>query len=298
MMDQNGFRAFMQTPAGNGAVRCGLCPRRCLIPDGGRGFCAVRRNRGGVLYAETYGHPVAVQNDPIEKKPLYHYMPGSRTFSIGTFGCNLNCLFCQNDSLSRGSYGAEPRADLPFYAPDVLAEAALRAGCRSVAFTYNEPGVWAEYVMDIAHEAKKRGLGTVLVSNGYITPEAAEKLYPCIDAANIDMKGFSEDFYRGMCGGSLEPVLRACEYFRNVRGGHLELTNLVIPGRNDSDEMIGAYLDWAGEKLGLETVLHFSAYFPAYKYRESPPTPPETLYRIRDFARGRGFRFVYLGNIR
>ena len=296
MMDPNGFRAILQTPAENGAVRCSLCPRRCLIPEGARGFCAVRRNTGGVLYSEAYGHPAAIQNDPIEKKPLYHYMPGSRTFSIGTFGCNLNCLFCQNDFLSRGSY--ESPARQPFYEPAVLADAAVRAGCKSVAFTYNEPGVWAEYVMDIAHEAKKRGLGTVLVSNGYITPEAAAELYPCIDAANIDMKGFSEAFYRSLCGGSLAPVLHACEYFRNVRGGHLELTNLVIPGQNDGQEMIAAFLDWAEEKLGLDTVLHFSAYFPAYKYHESPPTPPETLYRIRDFARGRGFRFVYLGNIR
>ena len=278
-----------------GFVRCALCPRNCRIPPGGTGYCAVRENRAGRLISLVYGKPAAIQNDPIEKKPLYHFLPGTRTFSIGTFGCNLGCLFCQNSGLSRESGEAAER--LSFYPPDVLAEAAIMHGCRSIALTYNEPTVWAEYAIDIAKEAKKRDLAVLLVSNGYISRAAAEELYPIIDAANIDVKAFTEEFYRDMCAGSLEPVRRSCAFFKKELGRHLELTQLIIPGKNDKEEDIDRFLDWVSDDLGLDTPIHFTAYFPAWRYHESPPTPPALIRRICERAVRRGFRFVHPGNI-
>ncbi|MBO4492025.1 MAG: AmmeMemoRadiSam system radical SAM enzyme [Lentisphaeria bacterium] len=278
-----------------GAVRCTLCPRNCRIQPGCAGYCAVRENRDGRLISLVYGKPAAIQNDPIEKKPLFHFLPGTRTFSIGTFGCNLGCLFCQNSSLSRGS--ARSAEELSFYPPDVLAEAALMHGCKSIAFTYNEPTVWAEYAVDIAKEAKKRGLAVLLVSNGYISRAAAEELYPLIDAANIDVKAFTEDFYRTMCAGSLKPVMDACVFFKKELKRHLELTQLIIPGKNDAEEDINRFLDWTADALGLDTPLHFTAYFPAWRYHESPPTPPALIRKICERAVRRGFRFVHPGNI-
>ena len=282
-------------PESGGFVRCTLCPRKCRIPPDSSGYCSVRENRDGRLISLVYGKPAAIQNDPIEKKPLFHFLPGTRTFSLGTFGCNLGCLFCQNSGLSRESGDAAER--LSFYPPDVLAEAALMHGCRSIALTYNEPTVWAEYAIDIAKEAKKRGLAVLLVSNGFISHAAAEELYPLIDAANIDVKAFTGEFYRTMCAGSLEPVQEACVFFKRELKRHLELTQLIIPGKNDAEEDIGRFLDWTADELGLDTPLHFTAYFPAWRYQESPPTPPALLLRICERARQRGFRFVHPGNI-
>lgn len=202
-------------------MRCGLCPRRCTIAEGKSGYCGVRHNEGGILRSLAYGHPVALQIDPIEKKPLCQFLPGSRTYSIGTFGCNLGCLFCQNSELSRGEY--DPGDLGEEVKPEWLAADAVRNGCESIAFTYNEPTVFAEYALEIARCAHRAGLKTVLVSNGFITPEAAETLYPEIDAANFDMKGFSETFYKELCGGSLEPVLEAFRILpppRRTRGIH------------------------------------------------------------------------------
>lgn len=276
-------------------VICTLCPRQCRIAPGGTGYCKVRQNVNGKLFSLAYGYPAALQVDPIEKKPLRHYLPGSKVFSVGSFGCNLGCVFCQNDHLSRGTYN--PRSNYTCYAPEMLVELALRHGCRSIAFTYNEPTVWAEYIIDTFQLAKKANLGTVLVSNAFISREAAEALYPLTDAANFDVKGFSEKFYNEMCKASLAPVLENCEYFRSL-GKHLEITNLVIPGRNSDPAMIDALLDWVEDKLGTDTPIHFSAYFPAYIYNESPRTPPEMLYDIRAKAVERYFSRIYLGNIR
>lgn len=286
--------AMFYRKAEGGAVFCTLCPRSCRIAPGECGFCGVRRNTDGLLEALSFGFPAAVQIDPIEKKPLAFFLPGSRTFSLGTFGCNLGCVFCQNDELSRGSYppGFRDRE----VTPEEIVEAALRHGCRSVAFTYNEPTVFIEYALETARLAKEANLATVLVSNGWINPEPMRELYPLIDAANIDMKGFSESFYRELCDGTLFPVLRSMEYFHREPGHHLEITNLVIPGRNDSPEMIDAFLDWAEEKLGREVPIHFTAFHPAYRLFD-PPTPPELLRKIRDHARDRGFTRIRLGNI-
>ena len=278
------------------SVSCNLCPRQCLIGDGKRGFCSVRENRNGVLYSLVYGYPVVLEVDPIEKKPFAEFMSGTKTFSIGTFGCNLNCLFCQNYHLSRGTPPKNMENQCRYSSPESILDLAIKHNCPSIAFTYNEPTVWAEYAIDIAKLARKNGVAAVLVSNGYISKEASDILYPLIDAANIDMKGFSEQFYSEMTGARLQPVLDSIKYLYSLEK-HIELTNLVIPGKNDDEEMIGLFLDWVEDNLNKDIPLHFSAYHPMYKYNESPRTSPEILYNIRNIADKRGFNHVYLGNI-
>ena len=275
-------------------VRCGLCPRECVIADMQSGFCAVRKNVEGKLYSAAYGFPVALQIDPIEKKPFAQFMPGTKTFSIGAYGCNLNCAFCQNYHLSRGHYNEKQAGQ--YVSPQLAVQLAIKNECSSVAFTYNEPTTFAEYCIDTAREAGKAGLASVLVTNGYITERAAQDLYPEIDAANIDMKGFSEEFYLSMAGVHLQPVLNAIKYFHSL-GKHLEITNLVIPGKNDSSEMIEPFLDWVAGNIGLDVPIHFSAYHPDYKFHDVPGTPAQTLRNIQSIATGKGFTSIYLGNI-
>lgn len=274
------------------ATVCGLCPRRCRILPGRRGACMARMNVNGVLHSLVYGAPSAVQIDPIEKKPFAGFLPGTKTFSIGTFGCNLFCKNCQNDRLSRGTPAEDPGQFIP---PEKIVQAALQHGCRSVAFTYNEPTIWTEYAMDIARLAHDAGLKTVLVSNGFITPEAAAELYPLIDGANIDLKSMDPDFYRENCRGELADVLSAIRQYRAL-GGHLELTTLVIPGKNDSAEEAEKIFDFAASLDMPDLILHFSRFFPFYQLKHIPATPPETLYRIREQGKKRGFR-VCLGNL-
>ncbi|OGV48692.1 MAG: AmmeMemoRadiSam system radical SAM enzyme [Lentisphaerae bacterium GWF2_44_16] len=278
----------------DGKVECFLCPRKCLIADGRTGFCGVRKNTGGKLFSLSYGYPQALQIDPIEKKPLSHFMSGTKTFSFGTFGCNLACVFCQNHHLSRAVY--REKQPYQYFPPEQIVELTLKHNCASLAFTYNEPTVFAEYAIDVAKLAKEKNLATVLVSNGYITMEAAKDFYPLIDAANIDMKGFSEEFYTSMTSAHLQPVLDAIKYLHTL-GKHVELTNLVIPGKNDSMEMLDAFLDWAEKEINRDLPIHFSAYHPDYKYDESPRTPPVTLYALRDRALKRGFTRIHLGNV-
>lgn len=293
MATSNPAKFYTRLP--DGVVCCDLCPRHCVISPGGTGWCKVRCNEGGELISLAYGRPAAVAIDPIEKKPLMDFMPGTQTFSLGTFGCNLDCCFCQNSSLSRGVYNS--RADWRVLAPHEVVSLAIANECPSISFTYNEPTVWIEYATEIAALARNAGLKTVLVTNGFIESAPAREFYPLIDAANIDVKGFSDEFYHTMCGGSLEPVKTACEIFKNEAGGHLELTNLIIPGKNDAPETVDAYLDWVEAKLGRETPLHFNAYFPAYHYRQSPRTPVSLLESIGKHAKKRGFTRVQLGNI-
>ena len=286
--------AMFFTRLADGVAACGLCPRACRIPPGGVGACHVRRNEGGALVADSYGRPAALQIDPVEKKPLAAYLPGTSTFSIGTFGCNLSCAFCQNHHLSRQG-GALQRAQAAVE-PEAVVAMARRAGCRSVAFTYNEPTVFIEYAIDIARLARAAGLGTVLVSNGFISPAPRAALYPLIDAANIDVKGFSEAFYSSLCGGSLAPVLESCRCFKRDVCGHLEITNLLIPNRNDSPAMIQALLDWMADAVGRDTPIHFSAYRPMGGFAE-PPTPAATVHRAVATDRAMGFAHVVTGNI-
>jgi pyruvate formate lyase activating enzyme len=286
-------KALWWEPLDEAQVICKLCPRHCRIDKGTYGFCGVRKNIDGELYSLSYGYPVALQSDPIEKKPLLEFMPGTRVFSLGTFGCNLGCVFCQNYQLSRGHYDEARQYD--YFSPARIVELALMHGCKSVACTYNEPTVFAEYAIDIAREAAKNKLAFVLVSNAYITLEAAADLFPHTDAANFDMKGFSESFYTEMTRSRLQPVLDAIKYFYSL-GKHLELTNLVIPGKNDEDDMINAYLDWVEQELDPTVPLHFSAYHPACQCN-IPPTAVATLHHIKDLTQKRGFSHVYLGNI-
>ena len=287
--------AMFATRLADGVAGCGLCPHACRIPPGGVGACHVRRNAGGTLVADTWGRPAALQVDPIEKKPLAWFLPGTRTFSIGTFGCNRACAFCQNNHLSR--QGGELQRALEVVEPEAIVAMAKRTGCRSVAFTYNEPTVFIEDAMDIARLARAAGLATVLVTNGYIGAAARAALYPLIDAANIDVKGFSEGFYASICGGSLAPVLESCRFYRREVGGHLEITNLLIPNRNDSPAMIQALLDWAAVAVGRDTPLHFTAYFPTGGFTE-PPTPEATVRRAETMAKEAGFTRVRVGNLR
>ena len=277
-----------------GKVICRLCPRMCIIAPENHGFCGVRKNIDGTLYALSYGHPVAIHIDPIEKKPLKKFLPGTRTFSIGCYGCNLSCVFCQNYHLSRAFYSEDELCE--FIMPEQLVNTALKQNCASIAFTYNEPITWAEYMIDIAKFAKKSNLATVMVSNGYLTEAAAKEIFRLIDAANIDMKGFSEDFYHRLTSASLEPVLNAMKLFFSM-GKHLEITNLVIPGENDSKSMIENFLDWTAKNLSMKVPIHFTAYHPDYKYNSAPPTPSETLHSIKSLAEKKGFKNIFLGNI-
>jgi len=277
------------------SVQCLLCPRHCVISPGKTGFCSIRKNIDSNLYTMAYGYPVGLQVDPIEKKPIYHFLPGTKTLSLGTYGCNLNCCYCQNHHLSRGKYSQQ--CGEKFFSPQSIADIAINHGCKSIAFTYNEPLIWSEYLMDIAKCAKKMGLSTILVSNGYIEMNAAEEVFTDIDAANFDMKGFSQDFYKTMTKGNLNKVLETIKYFFSLNK-HLELTNLVIPGKNDSNEMIMDYLNWLRANLNLEVPLHFSAFHPDYLLLDLPFTPVDKLRNIKKLAQKMGFVNVHLGNIR
>ncbi len=277
----------------NAVVACFLCPHRCQIRDGKHGICRVRLNQNGHLYSQVWGRPVAVHIDPIEKKPLFHFLPGSRIFSIGTVGCNLRCEFCQNWDISMASSRENETATVP---PEKLVQAAIENGCRSIAFTYNEPTIFAEYVLDIATLARQAGLKTVMVTNGYITPEAIGDIYPLIDAANIDLKAMNAGYYRKYCHAELEPVLQAIVAIRQT-GTLVELTNLLIPGLNDDEAELRTMCDWIFQKLGADTPLHFSAFHPAYKMSDRSRTTKRTLDQARAIAIASGLHFIYEGNV-
>ncbi len=269
------------------SVRCNLCPQECRISEGRSGFCGVRSNHSGILYSETFNHVLACNMDPIEKKPLYHFHPERSILSIGTKGCNQRCLFCQNwEMLEAGSSGT-------YITSDEVASMADRGDSVGVAYTYNEPVVSFEFVLECARKVHERGLVNVLVTNGSVNPEPQDDLMPWIDAMNIDVKSMDPDFYRDICKSRLEPVLEAC---RKAKAAcHVEITNLLIPTLNDSDELIGELVDFVAD-LGRETPLHFSAYHPCYKMTIEP-TPIETLLRAYEIGRNK-LDYVYLGNIR
>lgn len=277
----------------DGRWQCDLCPHGCVLKVGQTGVCHVRQADGEGIRSLVYGEPAATHVDPIEKKPLNHFFPGERIFSLGTLGCNLRCCGCQNDSLSRAAYvpmGAKVPAER-------IVEAAERAGCRMIAYTYNEPIVWAEYAYDIACLAKKAGMKNVLVSAGYIRPEALAWFLEPFDAANIDLKGFCEEFYRSWANAGLQPVLDAIETMHRKPGFWLELTTLVIPGINDSDEALREEFAWIVSNLGRDVPLHLSAFHPACEALEIESTPLETIERAAVLAREAGIHFVYPGNV-
>jgi pyruvate formate lyase activating enzyme len=275
-----------------GLIECMLCPRHCSIAEGKRGACFVRQRMGNELKAASYGLVCGMAVDPIEKKPLHHFLPGSNVLSFGTVGCNLFCGFCQNSHLSRACF-----IDGTPLTPSEVAETAVRHDCASVAFTYSEPTVFAEYAIDTAIACRKYGLKTVAVSNGWIEPEARRDLYAHVDAANIDLKAFTDRFYKELCNANLQPVLDTLVYLANQTDVHLEVTTLLIPGLNDSPKEIDAMTRWAVQNLGSNTPWHFSAYRPTREWRKAPPTPPETLYRAEEIAHRNGLQHVHLGNI-
>ena len=278
-----------------GAVKCTLCPRECVLGPAQRGDCRVRVNVGGKLVTLVYGKPVSANPyDPIEKKPLFHFLPGTRCFSIATAGCNLHCKFCQNYEISQLNPDDADRVyDLP---PDKLVQAALRNGCRSIAYTYSEPIIFFEYVRDTQVLARERGIRNVLVTAGYINEAPLQELNRHADAANIDLKAYSDDYYRTVCAGTLAPVLRNLEI--SVKDGvWVEMTNLIVPTLNDDMDMIKRMCEWVTERLGPDVPLHFSRFMPLYKLTHLPPTPADTLVKAREVAMAQGLHFVYVGNV-
>ncbi len=276
-----------------GAVRCSLCSQRCTIREGKHGICTVRVNRGGTLYATTYGMVTSEAIDPIEKKPLYHYLPGTQCYSLGCVGCNFHCEHCQNWHISRATAGDLNLTELP---PEKAVERAVNTGCASIAWTYNEPTIWHEYALDMGILARQKHLGTVYVTNGYITEEALRELAPMLGAYRVDIKAFNDNFYRSVCGGSLQPVLDSTALAREL-GMHVETVTLVIPGLNDAAEEIDGLIRWVVEHLGPDTPMHFTRFHPDYRMQDRGPTPVETLEKIYLRAKELGIRFPYVGNV-
>ncbi|MFA5144990.1 MAG: AmmeMemoRadiSam system radical SAM enzyme [Candidatus Omnitrophota bacterium] len=277
----------------NKAVQCRLCPRNCFIPEGGRGFCGVRENQEGVLYALSYAKAVAIHIDPIEKKPLFHFLPSTAAFSVATAGCNLRCKFCQNWEISQKR---PEEVDYVYLEPEELIRKAQESGSPVIAYTYTEPTIFYEYMLKTAKLARARGIKNVIHSAGYINEEPLRQLVKYIDAANIDLKGFSNDYYAQMSEATLEPVLRTLKILKDA-GVHLEITNLVLAGYNDSADAIAKMCLWIKENLGSDTPIHFSRFFPMYKMLSLDPTPVETLEKARKIALDSGLKYVYIGNV-
>ena len=277
----------------NNGIQCHLCPRQCVLGPSQKGFCQARKNIKGTLYALTYGKPVAIHVDPIEKKPFAHVYPGTQSFSIATAGCNLRCKFCQNWEISQ--LDAET-VELPYVSPEEIISRAKETGSKTIAFTYTEPTIFYEYMLDIAKLAKKEGIPCVMHSEGYINKEPLRELAQYLTAANIDLKGFSERYYSAFCQGSLEAVLGTLKTLKE-KGVWIEITTLLVPDGNDSDEEITKLCQWIKENLGENTPLHFSRFFPNYKLTDLSPTPLSTLIRARNIAKGIGLNFVYIGNV-
>jgi len=279
----------------DGRVQCDVCPRACRMHDGQRGLCFVRGVEGGAVKLYTYGRSSGFCVDPIEKKPLYHFLPGSAVLSFGTAGCNLACKFCQNWDMSKSR---EMDTLMDAADPGQLAAAAERLGCASIAYTYNDPTIFMEYAIDVAGAARDRGVKSVAVTAGYMCPGPRAEFFARMDAANIDLKGFSEDFYRRICGAELGAVLDTLEYVHHETTAWLEVTTLLIPGHNDSDAELEAMASWYAGHLGPGVPWHFSAFHPDWKMRDVPPTPFATLQRARRIAMQHGIRYVYTGNVR
>lgn len=279
----------------DGRIVCDLCPRECSLRDGAFGFCFVRQNVGGQMVLNTYGRSTGFCIDPVEKKPLNHFFPGTSVLSFGTAGCNLGCKFCQaweitksHEVLNRLSQQATP---------DMIAEAAVQLGCRSVAFTYNDPVIWAEYAIDTARACHERGLKTIAKTAGYINPEARREFFEVMDAADVDLKGFTEHFYQHYTLSHLQPVLDTLTWLARESSVWLEITNLVIPEANDAPDDIRRMCVWIRDTLGAEVPLHFTAFHPDFRMRDRPPTPPETLNSAREIALHVGLKYVYTGNV-
>lgn len=277
-------------------VRCRLCNHRCVIEDGDLGQCCVRKNLNGVLYSLNYDKVCSANPDPIEKKPLFHFQPGSRSFSIATMGCNFRCEFCQNWQISQAAIESG-RIDGEAIAPEHLVEAAVRDRCQSMAYTYTEPTVFMELCHDCGRLAKERGLTNVFVSNGFMTREAVDFAGGWLDGINIDLKAFSEDFYKGLCKARLQPVLDTISYVAKETTIWLEITTLLVPGQNDSEDELKQLAGFIVEKAGPDVPWHISRFHPQYKHLDSMPTPMSSLERAYEIGQSAGIRYVYLGNV-
>jgi pyruvate formate lyase activating enzyme len=278
----------------DGRVQCDVCPRACKLHEGQRGVCFVRARENDEIVLTTYGRSSGFCVDPIEKKPLNHFLPGSSVLSFGTAGCNLACRFCQNWDISK-SKQLDTLADSA--EPATIARAAEALGCRSVAFTYNDPTIFLEYAIDTADECRERGLAAVAVTAGYICDAPRRELYSHLDAANVDLKGFTDEFYRHVCGARLADVLSTLEYLVDETDVWIELTTLLIPGHNDGDDEIDEMTRWVAANLGPDVPMHFTAFHPDFKMRDVAPTPPATLSRAREIAHANGVRYAYTGNV-
>ncbi|HEX9443961.1 MAG TPA: AmmeMemoRadiSam system radical SAM enzyme [Candidatus Binatia bacterium] len=278
----------------DGRILCTLCPRYCRMGEGQTGFCYIRKNIGGRLYSLGYGKSTGFAVDPIEKKPLNHFLPGTGVLSFGTAGCNLGCRFCQNWSISKARLDdAGSRAATP----ERVVELALAENVPSIAFTYNDPVIWGEFAIDVSRRARERGLKSVMVTAGYITPEARPEVFRYIDAANVDLKAFTERFYQKLTFSHLDPVLDTLRWLKRETGIWFEITNLMIPGENDDPEETRRLAGWVLENLGDAVPLHFTAFHPDFKMTDKPRTPAATLTRAREIARSMGVRYCYVGNV-
>ncbi|MFO8011703.1 MAG: AmmeMemoRadiSam system radical SAM enzyme [Phycisphaerae bacterium] len=294
-MQPEGHTADLWTPADGEAVDCFLCAHRCHIAPGSRGVCKVRENRAGTLVTLVYGRVIANHVDPIEKKPLFHFLPGSRAYSIATVGCNFQCGFCQNWQISqwpRSSAGEMPGQPL---SPEEVVQDAARHGCESISYTYTEPTIFFEYARDTAVLARKEGMKNTFVTNGYMTPETVEKAAEWLDAANVDLKAWSDAFYRKVCKGRLEPVKETIRGMHEA-GIHVEVTTLLVPGQNDARDDLAGIAGFIAS-VSPDLVWHVTRFHPDYKDHETPPTPVETIRRAIDVGRQAGLRYVYAGNI-
>ncbi len=278
----------------DGRVQCDLCPRFCHLREGQRGLCFVRMAQGDRIVLTTYGRSSGFCVDPIEKKPLNHFYPGTSVLSFGTAGCNLACKFCQNWDISK-SRQTDTLADSA--SPQRIAEVAKQLNCRSVAFTYNDPVIFHEYAIDIAQACHELDIKTVAVTAGYVCPEPREEFYRHMDAADVDLKAFTERFYKKICGGGLQPVLDTLEYLKHETQVWFELTTLLIPGENDSEQEIDEMTQWVVDRLGPDVPMHFTAFHPDWKMLDKPATPPNTLSKARDIALRNGVRYAYTGNV-
>lgn len=278
----------------DGRIQCDVCPRDCTLKEGQRGLCFVRQREGDQMVLTTYGRSSGFCADPIEKKPLNHFYPGTSVLSFGTAGCNLSCKFCQNWDISK-SREMDRISDEA--GPDAIARAAQAYGCKSVAFTYNDPTIFIEYAMDVADACHALGVKTVAVTAGYIREEARRDFYSKMDAANVDLKAFTDEFYYRQTGAHLEPVKETLRYLAKETSVWTEITTLLIPGYNDSDKELGELCEWVARDLGDSVPLHFTAFHPDYKMTDVPPTPPSTLSRARQIALKHGLKYVYTGNV-
>ncbi len=278
----------------DGRFECNLCPRFCKLKEGQRGFCFVRQAREDGIVLTSYGRASGFCVDPIEKKPLNHFYPGTSVLSFGTAGCNLGCRFCQNWDISKAR-AADRLND--WASPEGIVEAALKSGCKSIAFTYNDPVIFAEYAIDCAWLAHERGIKTVVVSAGYITPQARPEFFAHIDAVNIDLKAFTDQFYTKLCFAALGPVLDTLRWLKREANVWFEVTTLLIPGHNDSEDEVAQLCDWFVKNLGPDVPLHFSAFHPDFKMKDVPATPAATLTRARQQALAAGLHYVYTGNV-